>query len=127
MSQDFKSLYDAAMAAGAQAAAAANVRPMTVRAEDIQVNGVPIGAPGQVWHEPEGVCGFAWVVVKPGTSPFARWLKAQGHASKHYAGGVSIWIGDYNQSMQRKEAHAEAMVKVFAAADIQCYADSRMD
>jgi hypothetical protein len=57
----------------------------------------------------DGVCGFAWVVVKPATSSFAKWLKKTGWADKAYGGGLSIWIGGYNQSMTRKEAHAAAM------------------
>lgn len=128
MSQQFKELFEAANAAGAAAAAACSPRPMVVHAADIQINGVPVGAPGHVWHEPEGACGFAWVNVKPGNCPFANWLKKCGHVrGAAYHGGVDIWIGDYNQSMARKEAHAHAMVKVLAAAGIRCYADSRMD
>ena len=44
-------------------------------------------------------CGFAWVNVKPGTSKFAKWLKEKELASKDsFKGGVTIWVGDFNQS-----------------------------
>ena len=75
-----------------------------------------------------GVCGFAWVSVKPGTSSFARWLKAAGLArADSYYGGVTYWVSLYNQSMERKEAHAQAMAEVLRKYGIKAYAQSRMD
>jgi hypothetical protein len=80
-------------------------------------------------YEPvmDGVCGFAWVVIRPGTSSFARYLKSKGLASKHYYGGVSVWVGYFNQSMTRKEAYARAFADVLREAGIDAYAGSRMD
>jgi hypothetical protein len=65
----------------------------------------------QSWYESEGACGFAWVNVAPGNSPFANWLKKAGLARKSYYGGVDIWISDFGQSVDRKEACASAMAK----------------
>lgn len=77
----------------------------------------------------DGVCGFAWIVIKPATAKFAKWLKANNLASKNYGGGLQIWISDYDQSMQRKEAHAAAMADSLQKAfpEMTIYSQSRMD
>jgi hypothetical protein len=83
---------------------------------------------GKSWHEPEGVCGFAWVNVYPANGSFARWLTKNGHASKAYGGGTQIWIKAFGQSMQRKEACARVMADVFTThLGVTAYAGSRMD
>lgn len=115
--QDCQHLYDKAHTAGILAANETVCRPMTV------VN----PATGQRWHVPDGVCGFAWIVVKPGNGAFAKWLKTNKLAEKHYEGGVSIWVSDYSQSMQLKEAYARAFAAVIKEAGLNCYSDSRMD
>lgn len=74
-----------------------------------------------------GVCGFAWVNVSPGTSSFARYLVKVGAARRSYDGGVDIWVSQYGQSMQRKEAHARAMAEVLRDGGVKAYASSRMD
>lgn len=74
------------------------------------------------------VCGFGWVQVTPGNSAFANWLKKNGYARKDsYAGGVCIWINDYNQSYDMKYAYATGMAEVFRNAGINAYAGSRLD
>lgn len=81
-------------------------------------------------YEPvlDGVCGFAWVNVNPGTSSFARWLKKEGHVrGRAYEGGVNIWIGHYRQSYERTMAHAVAMAKVLRENGIDAYASGRLD
>lgn len=76
-----------------------------------------------------GVCGFAWIVLRPANSKFANYCKnsyaLQTH--KNYGGGLAIWIGDYGQSMTMKEAYASAFAKVLRDAGINAYAQSRMD
>lgn len=121
-----RSLFEKAREAGLAAGKGCCPTPMVVRGGDILVNMKPV-APGKVWIESEGPCGFAWVNVKPGTSSFARWLSKNELARSSYYGGVDIWIGEYNQSMARKEAHAHAMAKVFSEAGIRASAMSRMD
>lgn len=92
------------------------VQPMIVR------------APDRDHFIADGACGFAWVNIKPGNSTFAKWLVANGHASKDsYYGGVSIWIFDYNQSVQRKAVHARFMAETFRAAGIDATDNSRLD
>lgn len=76
----------------------------------------------------DGACGFAWVKVRPGNSAFARWLVKNNYASKAYGGGVHSRISEHNQSISRKEAHAEAMAEVLRnELGINAYAESRLD
>ena len=123
--QEFKALWEKAMQAGSNAAAACTPTPMAVQ---------ETGLFGKFDHKKpyevvmDGVCGFAWVQIKPGNTAFANWLKKMNYARPDsYYGGVSVWIGDYNQSMQRKEAHAGAMARVFSEAGYNAYMMSRMD
>jgi len=120
-----QALYNRAFAAGIEAAKACVPTAMTVTQ-----HANPFDSSSAVLFRDvvaDGPCGFAWVVVRPGNSSFARWLKSQGLARPGYDGGVHIWISSYNQSMQRKEAHARAMARVLRDAGINAYADSRMD
>lgn len=81
-----------------------------------------------VYAVPEGPCGFAWINVRPGNSRFANWLKRQGIGSTDsYAGGVTVSVRAFGQSMTRKEAYANAFAAVLRDAGINAYASSRMD
>lgn len=119
-------LFDLADLAGRDAAEAAVPTPMIVvqRANPLDDN-----SPIVKQYEPVmgGVCGFAWVVVRPGTSAFARWIKANKGARKHYYGGMELWVSRYGQSMERKEAYAQAFAKVLRDHGVDAYAGSRMD
>ena len=74
-----------------------------------------------------GVCGFAWVNIRPGNSSFARWMVKNNMASKAYKGGVDIWISDHGQSYERKTANASAMARVLRDAGIKAYSMNRLD
>lgn len=113
--KNFESLYAAAKAAGSAAGAAAAPRPMTVASGE------------KSWYVPEGVCGFAWVTVRPATTPFARWLKKMGYARPAYGGGLCLWVSEFNQSYERKLAAATAMAEVLRAEGVSAYADGRLD
>ena len=81
-------------------------------------------------YEPvmDGVCGFAWVNVKPGTSRFARWIRNTNHGrSDDYYGGTTVWVRYFNQSYERKLAYAEAFAEVLKEAGIRAYAHGRLD
>jgi len=84
----------------------------------------------KVW-EPvmDGVCGFAWVTIKPANSAFANFLKKREDFQTHkgYHGGLELWVGGYGQSMQRKEAYARAFARVLTENGIKARAESRMD
>lgn len=115
---DFSELFEKARAAGLAAGNGSSPNPMVI---------YNARNPAENYYVADGACGFAWVVVRPGNSPFANWLKKNGKASKHYAGGVSVWISDHGQSVGRKEAHAIAFAKVLQDAGIKAYAGSRLD
>lgn len=118
---NFQAVYAKAVQAGMAAGQGAAPTPMVV------VGGVP-GETPKAWYVSEGACGFAWVNVRPGTSAFAKWLVANKVARKAYEGGVQIWVSEFNQSMARKEAYAEAMAAVFRnELGVKAYAGSRMD
>jgi hypothetical protein len=122
--KDFSGLWAQAMAAGMAAGNAAAPVPMVVAQADIFGKPLP---DAKRYFVPDGVCGFAWVKVRPGNSPFANWGKKKGLLKSAYGGGVQYWVGEFGQSMQRKEAFASAMAKVLSDAGINAYADSRMD
>ena len=120
----FQSAFAKAVKAGLAAGAAKVPSPMIVNEMVGMSNAVK-----QSWYVPEGPCGFAWVNVSPGNSPFANWLKKNKLASKSYSGGVDIWISDFGQSVEQKEACASAMAKVLQMelGMSSIYASSRLD
>ena len=74
-------------------------------------------------------CGFAWVVVREKASTkLGRALKSVGFR-KEYGGGLSIWNpgGSFTQSMDVKEAGAEAYAEVLRQHGIDAYMSSRAD
>ncbi len=80
----------------------------------------------------DGPCGFAWVNFKMAKGlgrKFGRWLIDNNHARKdNYYGGCTIWIGEHNQSVTRKAAHARAMAETLREAGIEdAYPNSRLD
>lgn len=82
----------------------------------------------------EGLCGFAWINIKPARGPFVTWLKKQGIGrTDSYEGGYRISSSDLapstqrTQSVDRKEAAAEAFAKVLRSYGISAYAGSRLD
>ena len=116
---EFAQLYQDACEAGRAAAARVTPAPMIVR-EDIPG--------GRSWTVADGPCGFAWITVTPGNCSFALWLKKQGIARRNYGEpGVIIWVSEYDQSMIRKSAYANAFAEVIRAAGIKAYAGSRLD
>jgi hypothetical protein len=119
---DHEQLFAKARAAGMAAGEGARPTPMHV---------VQRGEGGEIIkrYAPvmDGVCGFAWINVRPGNSPFANWLKKNTHASPAYQGGVDYWVREFSQSMERKEAFARAFAAVLQEAGITAYAGSRMD
>jgi hypothetical protein len=130
---EFQSLHDKAHAAGMAAGEAAvpAVMHLVERENPFDDSSRVV----QRYVEPEGPCGFAWINIRPGNSPFAIWAKKQGRpgrpdwelARKSYYGGVDIWVSEFGQSMQRKEAYARAYAEVLREAGIKAHSMSRMD
>jgi hypothetical protein len=110
----FEQIWSEAVAAGYDAVDQLNVRPMVV------------SSGSQQWYVADGVCGFAWVKV-PGNTAFGKWGKAKGLFSKAYPKGLMYWVGEFNQSMQKKEAFADAVAAKLREHGIEAYSDSRMD
>lgn len=128
----FEALWDRAQKAGREAAESAVPSPMVVYEADGLSDRPKPG--GDAWYVSEGVCGFAWILVRPGNSSFAHWLKKQGLATKAYYGGVSHWIGQYGQSYERKMAHAQAAAQVLreglegmGMGNVKVYGQGRLD
>jgi hypothetical protein len=120
---NYHTLYNKADEAGRAAAVDCVPVPMTVCEGSLFSN-----VPGRVIEVVnDGACGFAWVIVRPGNSSFALWLKKNKGASKSYYGGMEVWIRGYGQSMTRKEAYASAFAQVLREAGINAHAGSRMD
>jgi hypothetical protein len=115
-------LYAKAHAAGIAAVEATRPVPMVVQ---------QVGAGGEVLktYDPiaDGVCGFAWVNVRPGNSSFARWLVANTHAHKAYEGGIDLWIREFNQSYTYKLAYAQAFASALRESDVVAYGRGRLD
>lgn len=118
--KQFKAIWAEALVRGLEAGKRANPEPMTVV---MQASGET-----KRFYEPEGLCGFAWVNIRPGTSSFARWLKSKGVAETDWTyGGVSYHVREHNQSIERKEAHAEAIADTLKEHGIDAIAMSRLD
>lgn len=84
--------------------------------------------PGTERLELEGVCGFAWVEVRPTRSPFAKWLRDNDKGRyDSYKRCVTVWVGGASQSMERKEAYAEAFARVLRSHGISASDCSRLD
>ena len=70
------------------------------------------------WYVADGLCGFAWVNVKPATNRVAKALVEHatardfGTRKDSYYGGVTVWVGVGNQSHARKCAAADAFARV---------------
>lgn len=112
--KEFEDLIARAEQAGMAAGNACVPTPMNVVSHANPLD--DSSAVEKVYHVPEGVCGFAWINVNPGNCPLANWLKKNRGARKDYYGGVSVWIGEFGQSMTRKEAYADAYAKVLTDA-----------
>jgi hypothetical protein len=122
----FEKLWAAAHEAGMAAGHAALPEPMVVTPDSMTLNGRPFL--NKTYVVPDGVCGFAWVTV-PGNSSFAKWRKKMGgRAEREYYGGCCIkWVAEFNQSMTRKEAYAEAMARVLNEGGVPARSHSRID
>jgi hypothetical protein len=87
----------------------------------------------QQYYISEGVCGFAYVKIRPATGAFVKYLKAQGLGHKAYGGGYEIcsWelggVGRGSQSYERAMAAARAAEKVLAGYGLNVFAYGRLD
>ena len=118
----------------AEAAALAKVpTPMIVGSPTTPL-GSDIDPAKQTWYVPSGMCGFAWVTIKPARGALVTYLKSQGVGSKGYYGGWEIWCNGKlsptagaTQSIEIKEAASHAAAAVLREYGIEAYAQSRLD
>lgn len=107
LNQEFKALWNKAKHEGLKAGKIHNPTPMNLI--EVGLNDRPLENARQ-YHVPEGLCGFAWLIVRKGNSKFANWLKKNQLGNKDsYHGGVRVWISEHGQSYERKCKHAESM------------------
>ena len=123
-----RKIFEEARVAGRAAGVAATPKPMVVGTPTTLL-GDDIDSTKPTYYVPDGVCGFAWVVIRPGNSSLARHAVklAIGGSGGRGGGGVSIWIRDHGQSLERKNRHARAYAEVLGAYGVTAYAQSRMD
>ena len=121
-----KRLFANALEAGIKAGNSANPTPMVVGTPTTFL-GNDIDYDKKTYYVPDGVCGFAWVVIKPATSSLALRAKQLGLGHKEYGGGYSISVREHGQSLERKEKHARAYAKVLSDAGVNAYSQSRID
>lgn len=124
----FQAALEKAEEAGRAAAAARVPVPMLVVERE---NPLDDSSPVKRAYAPVmgGVCGFAWVSMKPANKPFANWLKKQRRVRPAYYGGLELSVSGYGQSMEKKEAYAYAMAESLQKSfpEMSFYANSRMD
>jgi hypothetical protein len=119
-------LFDKAHAAGMAAGNATVPTPIMAvqHANPLNDNSAVV----QQWYVPQGSCGHAWVIVRPGNCSFANWLKKNGHGkASAYHGGVMVWASEFGQSVEKKSAYAGAFAKVLHEAGIRAHSYSRDD
>lgn len=121
----FEAIVAAAEEAGMKALAAKVPTPMVV-GTPTTLFGSTLDRSKPMYYEAGGVCGFAWIKIK-GNTAFGRYIRKAGKARPGYPSGLEINVTAGGQSMERKEAYAQAYAKVLNDNGIWAYADSRMD
>jgi hypothetical protein len=106
INMDFKSIYEQAVQAAQQA-----------ESDFIAKYGEPM------------YCGFAWVDVSGGRSPFVNWCRKNNVGRKGWDKGWTIWnpTGNFSQSMDLKEVGSRAFAEVLRDNGIEAYMGSRAD
>jgi len=120
-------IYAEAHSAGMSAGNKCKPTPMIVGQPTTPL-GDDIDYEKETWYVGDGVCGFAWVNIKPARGKFVTWMKKNDVGRKdNYYGGWTVWVSGFGQSMARKEDYARAFSKVLNDYGITAYSMSRMD
>ena len=120
-------IYSEAHSAGLAAGHGCTPTPMVVGTPTTPL-GNDIDYSKDTYYVADGMCGFAWINIKPARGKFVKFLKDNDIGRKDsYYGGYTIWVSGFGQSMTRKENYARAFVKVLNDNGLKAYAMSRMD
>ena len=111
---EFAEVFEDAVVAGRTAAALWVVRPMFVQCD------------GYVEVVDEGEFGQAWVWFE-GNTPFGRWAKRTGRASRMVVRpGLIMYVDEYGMGVQRNYAYARGFASSLHGAGILAMADYRL-
>ena len=113
-------IYSEAHSAGMAAGHGCTPTPMVVGTPTTPL-GDDIDYSKKTYYVADGLCGFAWINIKPARGKFVTWLK------KADNGGYTIWVSEFGQSVTRKENYARAFAKVLGDNGITAYNMSRLD
>jgi hypothetical protein len=125
--REAKALFTKADAAGMAAIAACTPVPMIVgSAKSLFSNEMDPNKPQ--YFVADGVCGFAWIEIRPSRGGIATWMKENGYGRyDDYRRCHYMSARENSQSMQKKEAYCHAFADVMRDAGIDCSTASRMD
>ena len=120
-------IYSEAHALGIAAGNECSPTPMVVGTPSTPL-GDDIDYEKDTHYVSDGVCGFAWINIKPARGKFVKFLKDNNIGRKDsYYGGYTIWVSGFGQSLERKSAYARAFAKVLDDNGLKAYPMSRMD
>lgn len=127
--KEMKALYDKAHAAGIAAFHAAKPTPMVV-GEAKGLFGNEIDYSKKTYYVADGVCGFAWINVRPARGSFVAFCKENKLGHNGYYGGYDVSLkgeAAMSQSYERKMEYARAFAAVLKEAGLTAYAEGRLD
>lgn len=83
----------------------------------------------------EGLCGYAWVTIRPARGAFVKFMKSIDKGRNGYYGGYEISTNvieretgvNFGQSYERKMAAAEAFAATLQTWGINAVAEGRLD
>ena len=120
-------IYSEAHSAGLAAGHGCTPTPMVVGQPTTPL-GNDIDYEKATYYVADGMCGFAWVNIKPARGKFVKFLKDNdiGRTDSYY-GGYTVWVSEFGQSVTRKENYARAFTSVLRENGLTAYNMSRMD
>ena len=120
-------VYAEAHSAGMAAGHGCTPTPMVVGTPTTPL-GNDIDYEKETYYVADGMCGFAWINIKPARGKFVKYLKDNDIGRKDsYYGGYTIWVSGFGQSLARKESYARAFANHLNKNGITAYSMSRID
>lgn len=104
------------------------------RWEDLHIEAHRAGVRAGNACEEMPMAGQAWVVVRPASCSYARYLMTNTRSHKGHGGGVEVWVSEFNGFYERRLAYARAYATVVREAlaedaikGFSVYATGRLD